>query len=139
RKLAELPRPAPAGVSPTNGYHSLIHPDSHAPAWVQVDLGASLPIDEVRLVPARPTDFPDTPGFGFPPAFKVETGDDVTFARATLLVEERRADYEDRGDEPYVLRPKGLTARFVRVTATRLRRRTDDYIFALGELEVLSA
>jgi len=36
---------------------------------VQVDLVNLAAIDEVRLIPARPTDFPDTPGFGFPSGF----------------------------------------------------------------------
>ena len=36
------------------------------PKWVQVDLGRAVALDEIRLIPARPTDFPDTPGFGFP-------------------------------------------------------------------------
>ena len=38
-------------------------------------------LDAVRLVPARPTDFPDTPGFGFPVRFRIEASDDPTFAQ----------------------------------------------------------
>ena len=33
--------------------------------WVQVDLGREVPLDEVRLFPARPTDFADAPGSGW--------------------------------------------------------------------------
>ncbi len=80
--------------SPSNGYHSAIYPAPEATAWVQVDLGRSVPIEEIRLVPARPVDFPDTPGFGFPHRFRVEVSDDPGFAagRTTAIVEEDRPD-----------------------------------------------
>ena len=50
----------------------------------------------------------------------------------------RTADDLNAEDEPYVIRPSGRQARFVRVTATRLWKRLEDYVFALGELEVIS-
>ena len=95
------------------------------------------PIDEIRLVPARPTDFPDTPGFGFPVRFRVEVSDDADFAQGR----------EHRGPDdgatspipataPVAFKPAGVTARYVRVTAKRLWKRTGDYVFALAELEV---
>src|SRR5262249_19210425 len=65
-QLAVMPKFAGAARSPTNGYHSAIAPKPDVVKWVQVDLGRSLPLDEVRLIPARPTDFRDSPGFGFP-------------------------------------------------------------------------
>ena len=60
-QLAAMPDPFsqdgdPSG-SPTNGYHSEISSTATAAKWVQVDLGESLPIEVIRLVPARPTDF----------------------------------------------------------------------------------
>jgi hypothetical protein len=138
-RLDASPTPAGEPGSPTNGYHSAIHPgEPDATAWVQVDLGRSLPIDEVRLVPARPTDFPDTPGFGFPQAFRVEISDEPEFKAATPLVEERRPDGLYQADEPMVLRTAGRPARYVRVTATRLWNRPDYQLFALAELEVVS-
>ncbi|GIW89082.1 MAG: cytochrome c [Isosphaeraceae bacterium] len=133
-RLPEFTGPA----SPTNGYHSAIHSTPDATAWVQLDLGRSLPIQEIRLFPARPTDFPDTPGFGFPKHFRVEVSDDAEFHRPTLIHRESRPDGLEQGDEPLVLRPEEITARFVRITATRLWKRTGDYVFALAECEVLS-
>ncbi len=138
QQLADTPHPAPGSASPTNGYHSHIHPKPEANAWVQVDLGRSLPIDEVRLVPARPTDFRDAPGFGFPTAFRVELADEPTFAKSQIIAQESRPDVPDVEDEPFVVRPPRPTARFVRVSASRLWKRLEDYVFALGELEVIS-
>jgi hypothetical protein len=137
-QLAALPRPLSHAGSPTNGYHSTIRPEPDAAAWVQVDLGASVPIDEVRLVPARPTDFPDTPGFGFPAKLRVELSDDPMLDSAVVIADDVRPDHMNHDDTPEILRPGGRRARFVRVAASRLWKRSNDYVFALSELEVIS-
>ena len=139
KQLAAAPTPAAGPPSPTNGYHSAIHPGPDAAAWVQVDLGRIAPIDEIRLIPARPTDFPDTPGFGFPTAFRVELADESTFAHRWVVAEETRPDQPNVEDVPTVIRPGGAAARFVRIAASRLWKRSNDYVFALSELEVMSA
>ena len=101
--------------------------------WISA---ASVPLDAVRLVPARPTDFPDTPGFGFPVRFRVEASDDPTFAHAATVADQTKEDFANPGDGPVVFQPAGLKARYVRVTAKRLWKRTGDYVFALAEMEV---
>ena len=138
RKLAALPRPARGGPSPTNGYHSGITRTAEVRKWVQVDLGASLPIDAIRLIPARPTDFRDTPGFGFPTRFHVEVSDDPAFIRAESVADHTRDDYPNPGDRPVTLFPGGKKARHVRITAEKLWLRSGDYCFALAELQVES-
>lgn len=137
RELKALPKPDGAS-SPTNGYHSAIEAKPEVVKWVQVDLGKSVPIDEIALVPARPTDFADTPGFGFPLRYRVEVSDDSQFGAAQLVVD-HQADVVNPGDKPVVLQLKDRQARYVRVTATRLWPRTNDYVFALAELQVTSA
>jgi hypothetical protein len=138
RQLAQLPAPPSGSASPSNGYHSAIQLRPDVTAWVQVDLGASIPIDEIRLVPARPTDFPDTPGFGFPTRWHAEISDDPLFEKSERIAHGNRPDQLCARDETYVIRPRGRRARFVRMTATRLWKRMSDYVFALGELEVIS-
>jgi hypothetical protein len=138
RRLAALPLPAAGPPSPSNGYHSGIESRPDVTKWVQVDLGRPVAIDEVRLVPARPTDFPDTPGFGFPARFQVAVSDDPAFTHAEVLADHTEADYPNPGDAPYFLRISGKRARFVRVTATKLWPRTNDYVFALAEVQVES-
>jgi hypothetical protein len=135
-RLAALPLPRSSGESPSNGYHSAVSPKPEVEKWVQVDLGHTLPIDEIRLVPARPTDFADTAGFGFPVRFRVAISGDETFSSAETVADETAADTPNPGDRPYIVRLTGREARYVRVTATRLWRRTSDYVFALAELEV---
>ncbi len=139
RQLRDTPASVSGPKSPTNGYHSAIYPqpDAHR-------LGPGRPRfhDADRRNPALsgpPVDFPDTPGFGFPARFHVDLSDDPTFARAERVATGERPDHQKPDDEPYVIRPSGRAARYVRVTATRLWKRLDDYVFALAELEVISA
>ncbi|MEO6434776.1 MAG: DUF1553 domain-containing protein, partial [Tepidisphaeraceae bacterium] len=127
--------------STTNGYHGLISTSSESEKWVQVELPASATIEEVRLIPARPTDFADTPGFGFPLRFKIEVSDDPTFASPTALADHTTGDFPSPGYDPFIVRPDSKRGRFVRVTATRLWERTKgagDLVFALAELQVHS-
>jgi hypothetical protein len=124
--------------SPTNGYHSGIEPKADAIKWVHVDLGKPVAIDLIRLVPARPTDFPDSPGFGFPQRFRVEVSLEATFAHPEVVFDQSEHDYPNPGDRPVVIHPVGKTARFVRVHASRLWLRTGDWVFALAELQVES-
>jgi hypothetical protein len=137
-ELASLP--ASVGTpSPSNGYHSAIMSKADQVKWVQVDLGSSLAIDEVRLFPARPTDFRDSPGFGFPLRFRIEVSDDAEFKKATTLEDQSKADVPSPGNNPYRVAVKGVKGRYVRITATRLWKRSEDYVFALAELQVDSA
>jgi hypothetical protein len=122
--------------SPGNGYHSGIEKNRDTTKWVQVDLGKVLAVEEVRLIPARPIDFADTPGFGFPLRFKIELSDEPTFATLQPVTDNTSTDYKNAGDTPVSFPVSGKQGRFVRVTATRLWERMSDYVFALSELQV---
>ncbi|MDX2035503.1 MAG: DUF1549 domain-containing protein [Isosphaeraceae bacterium] len=139
--LARLPRSSRAldAAGPTNGFHSAIFDRPESTSWVQIDLGSRRPIDEIRIIPARPVDFRDTPGFGWPREFRVEASDDVEFRSGVVeLCRRSTADDSTIADEPLVLRPNRVSGRYLRITATRLWKRTDDYVFALSEVEVES-
>jgi hypothetical protein len=138
RREAELP-PLPAAVaSPSNGYHSGIEGKQDVEKWVQVDLGHPVGIDRIRLFPARPTDFLDTPGFGFPLRYRVAVSDDPEFKRAEILSDHASSDVPNPGDAPIIVEAGGRKARYVRMTAQKLWLRTSDYVFALAEMQVES-
>lgn len=119
-----------------NGFHSRIESSPEAvPKWVEVDLGAEAAIDEVRLVPARPVDFADVAGFGFPPRYRVEL---LPETGPAFPLHSGLDDGPNPGDAAVCLSAGGCSARRVRVTAERLWQRSDDYIFALAELQVLA-
>ena len=124
------------------GFHSEVAPSPFDAKWVQVDLGRSVVLDEVMLIPAhlKLGDFAG-PGFGFPRRFKIEVSDEAEFKSSTLLADETHTDFPNPGDAPYLARKPGVRGRYVRVTATKLMRRDakkDDWIFALSELVAVS-
>ncbi|MBM3996954.1 MAG: DUF1553 domain-containing protein [Planctomycetes bacterium] len=133
--VARLPIVVASSASPTNGYHSTIEKTPDAPKWVQVDLGREMRIERVRLLPARPTDFPDAPGFGFPLRFKVAGSNDPSFLKADVIADHSAADFANPGDQPVTI-PAGVKARYVRIAANKLWKRTNDYVFAIAELQV---
>src|ERR1043166_4615476 len=137
-RLASIRPAGGSGKSPGNGYHSAIEKTADVAKWVQVDLGRSLPLDEIRLIPARPIDFPDTPGFGFPARFRVEISDDPEFVSSEPIADRTAGDFKNPGDAAVSFPAARKPARYIRVTAGKLWERTADYVFALAELQVLA-
>jgi alpha-L-rhamnosidase len=124
----------------SQGYHSGIETTSDATKWVQVDLGADTNARLIRLFPARPTNDPagDLIGAGFPVRYKVQVSDDPTFATATTIVDHTDADQPNPGLSSVDL-ATNVTARYVRVTATKLYCNGTDCNFRLAELGVYGA
>ena len=130
--------PSTPAPKTTNGWHSAIFNKAQTQCWVQVDLGAIQPVEKIRILPAHPPDFPDRPGFGFPRRFKIETGASKDFSDAVSLADYSNSDFPTPGDVPLIFDAGNVTARYVRLTASQLWERTGDYVFALGELQVMS-
>jgi len=128
------PRPEPPAAY---GWHSNIVADPDSELWVQVDLGQPRSIDHLRLIPAFDRFAGIGAGFGFPAEYRVEVS-----AGAEFTTDQARSVHETRG-QPVGAVPgrdvridvDGEPIRFIRVTATRLAERQNDYIFALAELE----
>jgi mono/diheme cytochrome c family protein len=136
----ETARKGRSGRSPAYGYHSGLSTSPESTRWVQIDLGKSVSIARVVLH-ACDDDFNAIgPGFGFPARFKVEASNDSRFEQGVTLIADRTGeDFANPRLLPVGLDTKELNARFVRVIATRLALRQNDYHFALAEVEVLDA
>lgn len=125
--------------SPTNGYHSAIETDQNSEKWVILDIGSAQSLTRIILYPAMPTDFaPDTPGFGFPLRYRIETAIQADFSDAASVADFTNADAPNPGDSPLTFEFEERMARYVRVTATKLWPRTNDFVFALAELRVFA-
>ncbi len=123
-----------------HGFHSEIAKTEDEEKSVVIELGKALPLEEVRLFPARPRDFPLRRGFGFPKRFKVEAARDESFTNPVTLADFTREDFPNPGENPVTIRAEGVTAGVIRITATKLWTRYDehDFVFALSEAQVFS-
>ena len=120
--------PVKSGGKRSNGWHSAISASAEGLKWVQVDLGSPQEVDEIRLIPAHPSDYPDRFGFGFPHRFKVEADGKVVFDSTS-------SDFVNPGDTPVAFPTPGLRVQTLRITATKLWERSGDFVFALAELQ----
>ncbi len=123
------------GKRPEYGYHSHIAKSPETTKWVQIDMGETADIQRIALRPCH-DDFNNiNGGFGFPVRFKVEGSLTADFKKPILLFDQTKNDYPNPDIAPVSFQTKNKV-RLVRVTATRLAKRSTDYIFALAELEV---
>ena len=129
-----------ASASPHNGYHCQLANSADVAKWIVVDLGKAQPIHAVRLVPARPFNYPDTPGFLYPVRFKIECASRDDFSGARPVVDCTGKDVANPGDEAQTYGFKEVPARYVRVAVTKLARRDgNNFGFALAEMQVMTA
>ena len=122
------------------GWHSGIASEQSITKWVQVDLGESLSLENIILQPTWDDFHSIGAGFGFPKRFRIELSDDPAFASTTSLVaSQEREDYANPGIQPQAFPCHGQAGRYIRVTATKLAPRMNDFIFAFAELRALDA
>ncbi len=129
------------------GYHSAISAKQEKEKWVHVDLGQATEIDRVLLRPCHDDFNAIGSGFGFPIRFKVEASSDGFFHEGVVRlssdsVDSFDVDFKNPGIAPVVFDAKNVTpvnARYVRVTASKLAARQNDFILAIAELEVFNS
>jgi hypothetical protein len=127
-------------TSAAAGYHSLIESKPDVTKWVQVDLGRVASLSHVVLHPCHDDFNGIGNGFGFPVRFQVDVSNDPNFgSNVTRVATHTQQDFPNPKLTGLRIEAKGQSARYVRVTATKLALRQNDYIFALAELNVITA
>lgn len=125
----------PAGPHPNIGWISEGRQKATETSRVSIDLGESMTVDSVRLVPAKkPTsDLPS--GFGFPRKLVISGSE--TSADGSVLAER---DMSNPGHNPVEIPFPPTRLRHLKIEATELWKAFDDYaaFLALSEVEVLS-
>ncbi len=138
-RIAAQKKPG-APIPPQHGYHSAIEASPDKPKWVQVDLGRTAEVDRVVLLGCHDDFNGIGAGFGFPVRFRIEGGDDADFKSGNLLLADHTgADFPNPGTRAVVFATSGKKCRYIRVTATRLAPRQNDFILALSELQAFDA
>ena len=127
-------------LKPQYGFHSQITKKNDEEKWVQLDLGQPAPVTEIRLRPAYDDFAGIGGGFGFPLRYRVEVSDEAEFKQGVVTVlDATDRDQANPRTAPITIPTEGRAFRFVRLTATKLAERKDDYILALAEIEVIAA
>ena len=136
--IDELKQGTAAVERPEYGYHSAIAKEQSATKWVQVDLGVARELAEVILTGCHDTFNNIGAGFGFPLRYKVELSDDAKFGQGVNVIADfTGSDVPNPGVKPQRFPVAKLKGRYLRVTATKLARRRNDYIYALAELQAI--
>lgn len=107
-------RPKGLGLGPQGG-------------WADVNMGAALPIDSIKLYPGNPA--------AFPARFKVEGADNLQFLNSTTLVDQSAQDYVLNGNGAQEFPVSGAIVRFVRLF---IPAATNKKGFTIRQMEVVS-
>jgi signal transduction histidine kinase len=140
RELAKLGTPVVGQTAEQFGYqHPRLDAPPLNPAWVQVDLRSTQPLDWIALVPAQ-LDWQsyDRTAYGFPKRFRIDVSDDRDFITFNTVADYTESDFPDPGVAPVAVKLTGQSARYVRVTVTKFALENGQYFFALAELMILS-
>lgn len=125
---------------PEFGYHSQISTQQNETKWVQVDLGEPVDLSRIVIVGCHDNFNGIGAGFGFPVRYKIEACNEASFqSDVTVLVDRTGDDVPNPGVAPQEFLLEKQSARYLRVTATKLALRQNDYIFALAELQAFDA
>lgn len=140
QRIDQLVKMATAEQNPAFGWHSQISGSDSAVKWVQVNLGSPQKLSTIRLIPAFDRYAGIGAGFGFPIRYRVEVSQDNDFKENVRVVfDGTKDDLHNPGKRDAVLNIDGEEVGAIRVTATKLATRSNDYIFALGEIEAIAA
>ncbi|MDP6443276.1 MAG: PSD1 and planctomycete cytochrome C domain-containing protein [Pirellulaceae bacterium] len=128
-----------AQASKTNGYHSQFSPRSETTKWIELNLASVRKVDQLVVVPAFPTDWKDTPGFGFPLRFQIEVASKADRSDARVVFDRSKADFPPPLNRRLVVDMGGSEARYVRLTASKLwKRDATGHALAVAEMQVWS-
>ncbi len=142
KEIRELtPKAQPLAKKPEFGYHSALESSPDKAKWVQLDLGQVIEIDRVVLHACHDEFGGIGAGLGFPLRYRVDASETADgLAQPTQSVSDHTdGDVRNPGLVPITINAKGTQARFIRITVPKLRERTKDFMFALAEIEVLTA
>ena len=149
-EIARLkPSATPAAKKPEFGYHSMIAPKADTTKWVQIDLGREIEISRIVIRPCHDEFAGIGAGFGFPVRFCVSVGANPAACvvseksvgsasdLSTTVADFTSSDFANPGLRAVTvdLTKSVVSTRFIRLTATKLAERKNDFILALAELQ----
>jgi signal transduction histidine kinase len=142
RNLVDMVTPLGLPTDPrtqgSRGFHSAPATTADKLKSITLTLPSAVVLDEVCLVPVRIREVPLWFDYGFPVRYKVESATAPDFSDARVIFEPT-----DRTPQPPGMNMRHFPAgnspsRYLRITATELWKRRDDFVFALAEVQAFS-
>ncbi|UUO05363.1 DUF1553 domain-containing protein [Blastopirellula sp. J2-11] len=131
--IRQLQADAKVNKAPEFGYHSSITQTAATTKWVEIDLGQPTDIAKIVLRPCHDDYAGIGAGFGFPVRFQVQVAAEAN--QWSTVVDQTKADYPNPGLTPLEIPEIAAPVRFIRLTATQLCARKNDYMLALAEMQ----
>jgi signal transduction histidine kinase len=133
----------PLGVkpSPALGYRSkpTSERNERRDQEVSVDLGGSVPVDEVRLFPAHPPEFAHSHGYGYPVRYQMELRETIDSA-PVIVTPPPSGNYSGPpGDNVVTLMAGGQIARHIGIRVLEPHVSNGSAVLALAEMQVWSS
>ena len=127
------------GQTSAYGFHSLIEKSDNINKWVQLKFKQPVTAEKIVLFAAFDNFNNIGAGFGFPRRFKLEVSDTGDFTSAqTIIADHSQQEFPNPRTKPVEFDLQGLSFQYLRMTATQLAPRENDFIFALGEIKILN-
>lgn len=128
-------------ASPTLGFRSRPTSERYVTdnPWVTVDLGRSIPVEEVRLFPAHPPAFAHSHGYGFPVRYQVELAETMDGLPVVFAAPQSGSYTAPPGDNVVAIGTHNQSARFVRLRVLEPHVSNGSAVLALAEMQVWSA
>jgi len=120
---------------PALGYRSEDAPAQDTIKWLQLDLGTEQVVEKVRLRALR---YVVAERLGFPRRFKVELSTTEDFSSAKVIADYWNEDFRNAWASKMEFKADNIPARYVRITANRLRDADGVYCLAFSQVEVIS-
>ena len=117
------------------GYKSRWADTEDCEKWVMIDLGEVYPIDQVRLFALRHT---VAERLGFPLEFKVELSVAADFEEAVAIADYTTEPFSNIWIGSHTFPADQVQARYVKVTAPKLRKVNGQICLAFNQIEVVS-
>ena len=133
--VTPLGLPLTKAPSTSLGWHSDVARGREVTKSVTLDLGRSVDLDEVRLAPAWQPKLPENLHYGFPSQFIIEGSATPDFGNASVIHDQTTQSLLSPGQNIQNYPVTGPPLRYLRITATRLRERSGEFVFALGEVQ----
>ena len=138
-QVTELQKQQQVRKDPAFGYHSAIAKTRDSVKWVEVTLEQPADVSRVVLHACHDEFAGIGGGFGFPVRFKVEVTKDAKDngkVEWITIADHTQRDFPNPGLMPVEIECHGEQIHRVRVTATQLAERKNDFILAVAELEL---